>query len=214
MISTEQATPCQEAHADQAKRYRQALHIGYVEMERIVEEIIISEFTRIGEVLLEHGYEAEVVVFDTQSELDDRLYICGAGLRMTKGYMKNAIVYTGDPHCFQFVLQTQNFASRTTEEVVDYHKLTPNWFYKRVKYFMQTSCRNVDFSHIEKHFPNDWEMFEPPFAVKLKNEYGYYNQIASADTIEEALQKGSYAVKGSFQEEDLLVVDKNGREIN
>ncbi len=194
-------------------RYRQSLHIGYVEMERIVEEVITSEFTRIGELLMENGYEVEVIVFDTESELTDKLFVCGAGLRLSRGFMNNAIVYTGDPHSFQFVLQTENFASRTTEETVDYHKLTPNWFYKRVIKFMESSCREIDFSHIVAQFSDDWEMYEGPFSVKIKNDYGYYNEIATAETIEKAFRVGSIAVQGNFSEDELLVVDKNGREV-
>jgi hypothetical protein len=142
-------------------RKRQSLYIGYVEMERIVEEVIVSEFTRIGELLMKYNYDVEVVVFDTESELDAKLYVCGAGLSVKKGSMKNAIVYTGDPHSFRFVLQTQNFASRVSEESVDYHKLTPNWFHSRVKRFMSSSFREVDFSDIEDFFTNlNWTKIE------------------------------------------------------
>jgi len=213
MISSDPSSNQNDSYEVQMGRYRQALHIGYVEMERIVEEVIISEFTRIGELLMEHGYEVEVIVFDTESELTDKLYVCGAGLRLSRGYMKNAIVYTGDPHSFQFILQTQNFASRTTEESVEYHKLTPKWFHKRVKKFMESSCREIDFSHIEDSFSDDWEMYEGPFSVKIKNSYGYYNEIATAKTIEKAFRVGSIAVQGNFAEADLQVVDRNGREV-
>jgi hypothetical protein len=194
-------------------RNRQALLIGYVEMERIVEEVIIAEFTRIGELLIKNHYSVEVVVFDTESELDEKLYICGSGLCVRKGSMKNAIVYTGDPQSFRFVLQTQNFASRVTEESVEYHKLTPNWFHSRVKNFLRSSFREVDFSDIEDLFADDWEMLEGPFSIKVKNDYGYYNEVATADTIEYALQICSYVAERHCAEEDLIVTDKNGREI-
>lgn len=193
-------------------RMRQSLHIGYVEMERIVEEVIVSEFTRIGELLMENGYTVEVVVFDTESEVDGKLYVCGAGLSVNRGYMKNAIVYTGDPLAFQFVLQTKNFANRTSEESVEYHRLTPNWFHSRVKKFMSSSFREVDFSHIEDYFTDDWEMLEGPFSIKIKNEHGYYNEIANAETIERAFEISSYAAEMHYAEENLIVTDKNGRE--
>ena len=194
-------------------RKRQALHIGYVEMERIVDEVIVAEFTRIGKLLMKYDYDVEVVVFDTESELDGNLYVCGAGLRVNKGSMKNAIVYTGDPHSFKFVLQTQNYASRTSEESVDYHKLTPNWFYSRVKKFMKSSFREVDFSKIEESFTDNWEMMQGPFSIKAKNEYGYYNEVATAETIERAFQISSYAAEVHYAEDSLIVVDKNGVEV-
>jgi hypothetical protein len=194
-------------------RKRQALHIGYVEMERIVEEVIVSEFTRIGKLLMEYDYAVEVVVFDTESELDGNLYVCGAGLSVKKGSMKNAIVYTGDPESFQFVLQMQNYASRVSEESVEYHRLTPNWFHSRVKKFLNSSFREVDFSDIEDSFTDDWEMLEGPFSIKIKNNYGYYNEVARAETIERALQISSYAAEMLYAEEDLIVIDKNGREV-
>mgnify|MGYP000194534378 CR=1 FL=1 len=194
-------------------RRRQAIQIGYLEMERIVEEVIVSEFTRIGELLMDHGYTVEVVVFDTESELDGVLHVCGAGLSVNRGFMKNAIVYTGDPHSFQFVLQTKNFANKTSEEMVEYHRLTPNWFHSRVKKFMSSSFREVDFSHIEDFFTDDWHMLEGPFSIKIKNEYGYYNEVASAETIERAFQISSYAAEVHYAEEDLIVTDRNGREV-
>ncbi len=194
-------------------RRRQAIQIGYTEMERIVEEVIVSEFTRIGELLMDHGYTVEVVVFDTESELDGVLHVCGAGLSVNRGFMKNAIVYTGDPHSFQFVLQTKNFANKTSEEMVEYHRLTPNWFHSRVKKFMSSSFREVDFSHIEDYFNDDWHMLEGPFSIKIKNEYGYYNEVANAETIERAFQISSYAAEVHYAEEDLIVTDRNGREV-
>ena len=127
--------------------------------------------------------------------------------------MKNAIVYTGDPHSFQFVLQTQNFANRTSEETVDYHQLTPNWFHSRVKKFMSSSFREVDFSHIEDYFTDDWAILEGPFSIKIKNDYGYYNEVASAETIERAFQISSYAAEKHYAEDDLIVTDKHGREV-
>jgi len=205
----------EESYEVQMGRYRQALHIGYVEMERVVDEVIIPEFTRIGELLMEHNYEVEVIVFDTEYELDEKMFICGAGLRINKQNKKNAIVYTGDPHSFQFVLQTQNSDSHLTEEAVDYHKLTPIWFHKRVIAFMQSNCAEVDLSDIESSFSDDWEMYQGPFSVKIKNEYGYYNEISSEETIESAFRAGSIAIRGEFaKEDDLLVIDKNGREVS
>ncbi len=198
--------------ASEARR-RQSLHIGYVEMERIVEEVIVAEFTRIGKLLMEYQYSVEVIVFDTDSEIDGKLYICGAGLCIKKGSMKNAIVYTGDPQSFRFVLQTQNFASRVSEESVEYHRLTPHWFHSRVKNFLSSSFREVDFSHLEDLFDNDWEMLEGPFSIKIRNDYGYFNEIASSETIEQALQICSYAAETHYNEEDLIVTDKNGREV-
>ena len=194
-------------------RKRQALRIGYVEMERIVEEVIVTEFTRIGELLMKYNYTVEVVVFDTESELDGKLYVCGARLSVNRGSMKNAIVYTGDPYSFQFLLQTQNFASKVSEESVAYHKLTPNWFHSRVKNFMNSSFRDVDFSHIEHFFKDDWEMLEGPFSIKIKNNYGYYNEIATAETIEQAFTISSHAAEVQYSEENLIVTDKNGREV-
>ena len=193
-------------------RYRQALRVGYVEMERIVEEIIVSEFTRIGEVLLEYDYKVEVVVFDTECEFSDKVYICGAGLRITSGYMTNAIVYTGCPHSFQFVLQTTNFANKVTEEYVEYHKLTPIWFHRRVRFFIENNFRKVDLTRIDNFFTDAWDELEGPFSVKMMNKHGYYNEIAKVDTVEEAFQLGSYATQGQCKAEDLLLVDINGKE--
>jgi len=194
-------------------RKRQALLIGYVEMERIVEEIIVAEFKRIGKLLMDCGYTVEVVVFDTECVIENKLYICGAGLSVKKGSMKNAIVYTGEPHLFQFTLQTKNFASRMTEEKVDYHRLTPNWFHSRVKNFMSTAFRDVDFSKIETLFSDNWYLHEGPFSIKVRNDYGYYNEVAIADTIDKAFRICSDVAEEHFVEEKLIVVDKYGVEM-
>jgi len=209
---TENSAPRHRNCSTETARYRQALHIGYVEMERIIEEIVSSELTRVGEFLLAEGFKVELVICDTESELDGKLYLCGAGLHITRGFMENAVVFTGDPSTFTFVLQTQNYASRTTEETVEYHKLTPAWIHKRLRHFLKNYLQEIDLNLIEEHFKNDWDQLEGPFSIKVKNDYGYYNEIATAETLERAFQISSFAAQTHYHEDDLIVVDKHGHQ--
>lgn len=194
-------------------RIKQAIQVGYVEMERIVDEIITKEFNRLGKVLMKRNYNVEIILFDTQSEIDGQLHLCGAGLSITRGYMKSAIVYTGDPHNFQFSLQTQNFANKSQESIVEYHKLTPNWFHSNLKRFIAESFRDVDVSDIEKMFVDNWHLMEGPFQIQVKTNTGEYEVVAEADTIDRAFQVSSYAAELHYHEEDLIVTDKNGKEV-
>lgn len=194
-------------------RLRQAMHIGYIEMERIVEEVIVTEFNRIGELLMENDYKVELVLYDTMSDIDDKLYVCGAKLSIKRGYMRNSITYTGNPQYFQFVLQTRNFASRTTQETVEYHRLTPQWFHSRVKHFLKNTFREVDLTHLDDLFTDKWDNMEGPFSIKIKNDYGYYNEIAKAESLERAFHISSYAAEAHYAEEDLIVMDRNGTEV-
>lgn len=195
------------------KRIRQAIQVGYVEMERIVDEVIITEYNRLGKILMSHDYDVEIVLFDTESEIDEKLHLCGAGLSVNKEDKASAIVFTGDPHNFQFSLQIQSFDSNTSECSVDYHRLTPNWFHSNVKQFIQESFSDVDLSELEGLFVDDWHIMEGPFSIKVKTETGDYEEIADAESIERAFQISSYAAEMHYNEEDLIVTDKNGVEV-
>jgi len=122
-------------------RYRQSLRIGYVEMERLIDDVIIPELNRLGQILMKYNHDAEVVLFDTESEIDDKIHICGVGLRFSKDGMDNAIVFTADPHSFQFSLQASNYAGESEDIIVDYHELTPVWFHNQMKKFMEFTTR-------------------------------------------------------------------------
>ncbi len=194
-------------------RIKQAIQVGYVEMERIVDEIVTKEFNRLGEVLMKQDYNVEIILFDTESEIDGKLHLCGAGLSITRDTMKNAIVYTGDPYNFQFSIQTQNFANKSQESIVEYHKLTPKWFHNNLKQFIADSFRDVDVSEIENMFNDDWLLMEGPFQVKVKTVTGDYEVVAEEDTIDRAFQVSSYAAELHYHEQDLIVTDKNGKEV-
>jgi len=194
-------------------RYRQSLRIGYVEMERLIDDVIIPELNRLGQILMKYNHDAEVVLFDTESEIDDKIHICGVGLRFSKDGMDNAIVFTADPHSFQFSLQASNYAGESEDIIVDYHELTPVWFHNQMKKFMESCCQMADFSPIYDSFKTNWNAYEAPFSVKMKNKDGTYNDIVTTETIEEAFRIGSTAIKGAFCEDDLLVVDKHGTEV-
>lgn len=195
------------------KRIKQAIQVGYVEMERIVDEVITTEFERLGEVLMKHDHAVEIILFDTESEIDGSLHLCGAGLSIGGEEDKSAIVFTGDPHNFQFSLQTQSEKHDGSECSVDYHKLTPNWFHNNVRQFVQESFPDVDLSEIQGMFVDDWHIMEGPFSIKVKIDEGTYEEVADAESIERAFQICSYAAELHYNEEDLIVTDKNGVEV-
>ena len=78
---------------------------------------------------------------------------------------------------------------------------------------MSATFREVDLSHLEDLFTDDWDIMEGPFSIKIKNEHGYYNEVASAETIERAFEISSYAAEMHYAEEDLIVTDRNGNEV-
>lgn len=205
--------PSEKEVKDQRERYRQAVRIGFVEMERITEEVVIPEFEKVGAILMEGGYDVEVVVFDTESSVCGDLFVCGAGLRVSKDQMHSAMVYTGDPYRFEFTLQTHNYVGEITEREVDYHRLTPNWFHKNVLAFLNSTFSDVDFSSFAQPADEKWLLMEGPFTVKLEGEEGEFETVAEADTIEEAMKMASMFCK-SFKSEDKLVLeDGQGRRV-
>lgn len=198
---------------NQRARYRQAVRIGFVEMERITEEVVIPEFEKVGEILMDAGYTVEVVVFDTESNVCDDLFVCGAGLRISRGHMDSAIVYTGDPYRFEFALQTHNYVGAITELNVAYHKLTPVWFHRNVLSFLLDSFPEVDFTDFAETEEDQWLVMEGPFTVKLEDESGDYQTVAESDTIEEAMKMASMFCSESKSEDKLVLMDKNGQKV-
>ncbi|MFC4992587.1 hypothetical protein [Rubritalea tangerina] len=205
--------PSEKEVNDQRERYRQAVRIGFVEMERITEEVVIPEFEKVGEILMESGYDVEVVVFDTESNVCDDLFVCGAGLRVSRGHMHSAIVYTGDPYRFEFTLQTHNYVGQVTEIDVEYHKLTPYWFHKSVLKFLNGTFPEVDFSGFAETDEDQWRVMEGPFTVKLEDEDGEFQTVAEADTIEEAMKMASMFCTAFKSEDKLVLEDRMGRKV-
>lgn len=209
-----EGSEAQEAQdADLHARFRQAVRIGYVEMERIVEEVIVPEFEKVGSILIDEGYEVEVIVFDSDSPVNDKLFVCGAGLRVSRGNMHNAAVYTGDPYRFEFALQTHNYVGKTVESFVDYHRLTPVWFHKNVMSFLETTFPEVDFGEFKQVAEDQWDVLEGPFVVKLEGEDGEFTQIAESPDIEEAMKMASMFCSAFNTEDKLVLEDSKGRTV-
>ena len=78
---------------------------------------------------------------------------------------------------------------------------------------MQESFPNVDLSEIQGMFVDDWHIMEGPFSIKVKIDDGTYEEVADAESIERAFQICSYAAELHYNEEDLIVTDKNGVEV-
>ncbi|MFC5050506.1 hypothetical protein ACFPK9_07765 [Rubritalea spongiae] len=205
--------PSEKEVNDQRERYRQAVRIGFVEMERIVEEVVVPEFEKVGCILIDAGYDVEVVVFDTESSVCDDLFVCGAGLRVSRGHLHSAIVYTGDPYRFEFTLQTHNYAGQINEMDVEYHKLTPDWFHRSVMHFLSQTFSEVDFSEFAQVEEDEWRLMEGPFVVKLEGENGDYETIAEAETIEEAMKMASMFCTAFKSEDKLVLEDCTGRRV-
>lgn len=205
--------PTEKEVNDQRERYRQAVRIGFVEMERITEEVVVPEFEKVGEILMEAGYDVEVVVFDTESSVCDDLFVCGSGLRVSRGHMHSAIVYTGDPYRFEFTLQTHNYVGQITEIDVEYHKLTPYWFHKSVMNFLANTFPEVDFSDFAETEVDQWRVMEGPFTVKLEGEDGDFQTVAEAGTIEEAMKMASRFCTAFKSEDKLVLEDRLGRKV-
>ena len=205
--------PSEKDVKEKRERYRQAVRIGFVEMERIVEEVVVPEFEKIGEILMDSGYEVEVVVFDTESTVSDDLFVCGAGLRVSRGHMHSAIVYTGDPYRFEFTLQTHNYVGQVSEMDVEYHKLTPDWFHRSVMQFLAQTFSEVDFSEFAQVEEDEWRLMEGPFTVKLEGDDSSFETIAEAATIEEAMKMASRFCRALKSEDKLVLEDCTGRRV-
>lgn len=205
--------PSEKEVNNQRERYRQAVRIGFVEMERITEEVVVPEFEQVGAILMEGGYDVEVVVFDTESSVCEDLFVCGAGLRVSNGDNHSAMVYTGDPYRFEFTLQTHNYVGEITELEVEYHKLTPYWFHRSVLAFLNSTFPEMDFSSFAQPDADEWHLMEGPFTVKLEGESGEFETVAEADTIEEAMKMASMFCRGFTSEDKLVLEDGQGRRV-
>lgn len=188
------------------------LRIGYSEMERIVEETIVPEFTKVGEILMGHGYDAEIIVFDSKTELDDRLYVCAAGLNATKNDRRSAAVFNADPFQYLFNVQWKIPDSEILEDTIDYHKLTPKWFHNKLQHFFQSAFPEIDFGELTTS--ESWDIHQPPFLIKHRNAFGDFVQIAEATTLNQALRLSSIKVeKNNYKDADIIVTDKHGKEV-
>ncbi|GAA5496968.1 hypothetical protein SAMN02745181_0076 [Rubritalea squalenifaciens DSM 18772] len=194
-------------------RYCQSVRIGCIEMERITEEIIIPQFEEIGAMLLKNGFDAELVIFDSESPIKSEVFLCGAGLRIHKGEATHAIVYTGDPFKFEFNLQTHNHLGETSEYDMQYHTLNPSQLYKRLLGFLEESFKDVNFASLRDLTNDSWQTYEGPFTVKLDIGNGNFTILATAESIDEASRLASLYCKSSPCEDKIILFDNTGRKV-
>lgn len=194
-------------------RYCQSIRIGCIEMERITEEIIIPQFEEIGAILVKNGFNVEVVVFDSESPVKADVFLCGAGLRISKNGATHAIVYTGDPFKFEFNLQTHNHLGEVSEYDMEYHTLNPSQLYKRLLGFLENSFKDINFSSLRDMTRDSWQTYEGPFTVKLALENGGYTLLATAETIDDAARLASLYCKAAPCEDKIILFDNGGRKV-
>lgn len=194
-------------------RYEQAIRIGCLEMERITEEIIVPEFEKIGQFFLDKGYEAEIVDFDAESPTEPTVYLCGARLRLSLGDRTHTIAFTGDPHRFQFNLQAHADQILKIEEDVDYHRLTPDWFYKHILNFMIESFRSTNFTDLNPTTGDEWDNLQGPFTIKMLTEDDEYNVIAITEDLDEATRMGSMFCSTMSTQDHIVLFDHMNRKV-
>lgn len=212
-IAEEGTTPSMLSDHDTRARYEQAIRIGCLEMERITEEIIIPQFEQIGNLLVENGYDAEIIVFDSESPTENTVYLCGSGLRISHGEDTYALVFTGDPYRFQFNLQAHALEEGKVDAQVDYHRLTPSWVFQNIQSYLTENFPQIDLTNLESSKGDDWQALQGPFTIKMQVDEDNYNIIAITEDLDEATRMGSMFCSTFHTQDKVVLFDHLDRKV-
>ena len=197
---------------DVAIRERMSLAVGCEEMTRIVSELLIPEFLNVVHIMRESGYRSEVVAYDAVNPVyEDEM--CDAGMKFRCGDRDSPckIEFIADPNEFVFNISIRNPDGTEDTESWPFAKVIPRNIRKLIKDFLGEHFRNSDYDLN----PNDYDQFdeklEGPFKIKTE-ENGEVSEIASTETMEEAIKMGASFIT-MFKGKPLFIVDRHGETV-
>jgi len=197
------------AEYDKAVRERMAMAVACDEMTRIVNDILVPEFLNVTHAMRKVGYRAEVVAFDAESPV----YLgemCDIGVKFRCGDRDEPCKFEwiADPAEFVFNLTIRDPLGDTHHHEIPFHAVIPRTIRKMIGDFLDQHFIESGYSPAFNDFDQFEEGFEGPFRIQMEED-GEVSDIATTDTIEEAIKMGA-TFSSMFKGKALTIVDKEG----
>lgn len=190
---------------------RQNLQLGCDEMQRITDDIIVPVFVKAAKALKRADHHVEVVLMDCESPIDGSLY--NVGVRCRIGVDKESahrISIIADPSQFDFTYEaTDNLGITADSHVFAYHEVIPYQLETRIESFLKKFFPDVEYAVNMDEIDRKTASYKPPFRVQYDEE-GVVSDVASTQTIAEAIKMGATFAHMFKSEDKITIIDENG----
>ena len=179
------------AERDKRIRERMTLAVGCEEMTRIVGEILVPEFLSVVHTMRKAGYRAEVVAYDAENPV----YLgemCDIGVKFRCGD-RNApckIEFIADPNTFTFTLSIRDPDSKESSDTWSFASVIPRNIRNLIEDFLEEHFLETGYKKKINLFDQYDEGLTGPFKVNIEED-GETSEVASTDTMEEAIKMGA-----------------------
>lgn len=175
---------------NQAIIAKQKLLDGCLEMDRITREIISPTILHAATLVDQLEILMEVIELETESPLDLRIYALGMRFRFGDKKLPTKIAFEADPEAHTFRLQLRVLEADEVDEIIPFHAVTPPKVQSILKSVFTEALPDVAYEPTVLEDKFDPSAFQAPFRVQMEDK-GKTSDIATTDTLEEAIKMGS-----------------------
>lgn len=185
---------------------RQNFLLGCVEMERITDDIIVPVFQKLTGSFRKVFPDADLILMDCESPLDEQLYNVGVRLSFTLESSEVEILIVADPSDFTFQLSTEGITDEPIIHELKYYEITPRGLDKIFTDLIEEHFSQVPFTPISNANDQKFEAYTAPFRVQY-DDNGTVSDVATTNTLLEAANMGSTFAKMFKNEQAITVID-------
>lgn len=185
---------------------RQNFLFGCVEMERITDDIIVPVFQKLTGSFRKVLADADIILMDCESPLDEQLYNVGVRLSFTHEEAEIEISIVADPSDSTFLLSTDGITSEPITHEFKFYEITPRMLDKIFAAQIAEHFPEVPFTPITNSNDQEFEAYTAPFRVQY-DDNGTVSDVATTKTLLEAANMGSTFAKMFRNEHAITVLD-------
>lgn len=191
---------------------RQNFLLGCVEMERITDDIIVPVFQKLTGAFRKVFPDADLILMDCESPLDEQLYNVGVRLSFQYGVAEVEISIVADPSDSTFLLSTDGVTSEPITHEFKYYEIIPRVLDKIFADQIDEHFSDVPFKPINNANDQQFATYTPPFRVQY-DDNGTISDVATTKTLVEAANMGSTFAKMFRNEKAITILDSKNNVI-
>ena len=185
---------------------RQNFLLGCVEMERITDDIIVPVFQKLTGAFRKVFPDADLILMDCESPLDEQLYNVGVRLSFQYGAADVEISIVADPSDFTFLLSTDGVTDEPITHEFKFYEIVPRELDKVFAAQIEEHFAEVPFTPIHSSNDQQFDTFTAPFRVQY-DDNGTISDVATTNTLIEAASMGSTFAKMFRNEKAITILD-------
>lgn len=180
---------------------KQKIQLGCDEMQRITDDIIVPSFLKAAKAIKKIEHQIEVVLMDCESPIDQKLYNVGARCSIGES---SKFMLIADPSAFDFTFTRINADESEDETILHFHEVIPQTIEGIIQSFLKVNLPEVAFT--ASSAPGENQTFTPPFRVQYDDK-GSISDVASTDTVAEAIKMGATFAQMFKKEDAITIID-------